>query len=387
MQRTQYTVGLLGIAALVSVVCQAAAGQGRGGSQSATPRAMQSYSTRAAMARSRAQAQNTVQNPVQNAPPSDTQPQPEELQGVPTELGNSEGPGPVEYGDQIELKPGQDLTIGRGGDVVITPVPPMRGRPKWKPRFKIAPMNIPTFTEPGPAHDYFFESARNTMMGLAQNAPWELRNGYGNRRPRGYQDAWPAGDMAGSTPVIPHGGLTDYSGPIDYTDSGIGPWRGWQGNIGPGPLPYAHELPGESIFDDEPQVVDSESQPTPAGASPPMPGFEEVPSEMLKPTTEETPSEEPAPEQPVDEQPATDAAEDRPLIERDADAAIEWLLEDEPSNEHRKTEKPAGDAPASDEPTSESPVGEEPATEPVTPEAPQSGDETSAEGPALGPAR
>lgn len=373
MRRTQYTSGLLGIAVLVSVACQALAGQERSGSQFTPPRALQSYSTRAAMARSRAQAQNQT--------PNDAQPQPEELQGAPTEIGSSEGPGPVEYGAEIQLQPGQDLTIGRGGDVVITPVPPMRGRPKWKPRFKIAPMNIPMFTEPGPAHDYFFESARNTMMGLAQNAPWELRNGYGNRRPRGYQDAWPAGDMAGSTPVIPHGGLTDYSGPIDYTDSGIGPWRGWQGNIGPGPLPYAHELPGESLFGDEPTMADSQSQPTPAAASPPMPGFEEVPSEMMKPTTEAAPSEEPAPEQPADENPATDPAEDRPLIERDADAAIEWLLEEEPTGDQTKTDKPA----------SEDTSNDSPAAETVTPDAPQSSDETSAatsdDGPALGPAR
>ena len=298
MLRTRYTVGLLGIAVLVSVACQASAGQGRGGSRATAPRAMQSYSNHAAMARSRAQAQSVEQ------------PQPEVLQGAPTEIGGSEGPGPVEYGDQIELKPGQDLTIGRGGDVVITPVPPMRGRPRWKPRFKIAPMNIPMFTEPGPAHDYFFESARNTMMGLAQNAPWELNNGYGARRPYGYQNAWPAGDTAGSTPVIPHGGLTDYSGPIDYTDSGIGPWRGWQGNIGPGPLPYAHELPGESLFDDEPTLADSESQPQPtqADAVPPTPEFEEVPSEMLKPTTEETPSDEPATEPAASEVPQSGAA-------------------------------------------------------------------------------
>jgi len=372
MRRTQYTVGLLGIAVLVSVACQASAGQGRGGSRATAPRAMQSYSNHAALARSRAQAQ------------SDAQPQPEVLQGAPTEIGSSEGPGPVEYGEQIELKPGQDLTIGRGGDVVITPVPPMRGRPRWKPRFKIAPMNIPMFTEPGPAHDYFFESARNTMMGLAQNAPWELRNGYGNRRPRGYQDAWPAGDTAGSTPVIPHGGLTDYSGPIDYTDSGIGPWRGWQGNIGPGPLPYAHELPGESLFDDEPQMADSESQPQPtqADATPPTPEFEEVPSEMLKPTTEAAPSGEPVSEQPADVKPAADPAEDRPLIERDADAAIEWLLEDERASDESKT-----DEPASDEPVSEDPGSDAPAAEPATPDAPRSGAATSAEGPALGPAR
>jgi hypothetical protein len=335
---------------------------------------MQSYSNHAAMARSRAQAEYQA--------PSDAQPQPEELQGAPTEIGNSEGPGPVEYGDQIELKPGQDLTIGRGGDVVITPVPPMRGRPKWKPRFKIAPMNIPMFTEPGPAHDYFFESARNTMMGLAQNAPWEVRGGYGNRRPRGYQDAWPAGDTAGSTPVIPHGGLTDYSGPIDYTDSGIGPWRGWQGNVDPGPLPYAHELPGESLFDDEPTMADSAAQPTPAATTPATSEFEEVPSEMMKPTAEEpTPSEEPAPEQPADEQPAADQAEDRPLIERDADAAIEWLLEEEPAGDDRKTNEPASEESSNDRP----------AAQPAAPNAPQSGEDssaaTNADGPALGPAR
>ncbi|MBX9792172.1 MAG: hypothetical protein K2Y37_24890 [Pirellulales bacterium] len=298
---------------------------------------MQSYANRAAMARSRAQAQRQ--------PEVQAEAQSEVLPGAPTEVGRADGPGAVEYGEQIELKPGQDVTIGRGGDVVITPVPPMRGRPRWKPRFKLAPMNIPMFTEPGPAHDFFFESARNTMMGLAINAPWELNNGYAARKPVGWQYAWPSGDMAGDTPVIPHGGLTDYSASIDNAESLIGPMKGWQGSYGP--LPYAHELPGESLgpFDDEQEVAESVGQPTPADALSGADAAEEVPGELLKPGPEvSTPTSEdfqpsgehvPAPDDA--ERPAHDPPTDESAAESGASEAGESPSDETPTTDDGPT--------------------------------------------------
>ncbi|MGE0533502.1 MAG: hypothetical protein AB7O68_00910 [Pirellulales bacterium] len=292
------------------------------------------------MARSRARAQ--------------AEPEPEVVTAPPTDLGSAEGPGPVEYGEQIELKPGQDITIGRGGDVVVTPVPKMRGRPKWKPRFKLAPLNTPIFTEPGPAHDFYFESARNTIMGLAINAPWELNNGYGARKPIPWQFAWPAGDSAGSTPVIPHGGLTDYSATIDNAESLIGPMQGWQGTYGR--LPYAHELPGESLgpFDEE-QVVESHGQPEPVEAAPPAVEFEEVPAELMKPAPEA-------------EQPSDDAAA--------------WPEEVAPTNEPTESERPTSEEPEEDS-AAAGPQASDESASPSADEAPSDAPPAGDDGPVL----